>query len=583
MAIGDLVGDLATAYLTPAQRAAQLAKAAQPTSGPIARASDQLSKVAGLGSVAPVAAGQPTAPAQQPATGLASAFSNPAQFAAPPQVTAPQSLASLSPVVPAQAANTPSFPVAPPAGQADVAAAAQSSTAISVPQPQQPASLDQAYRPTGVGTGNSAIVGRIGAGGVPQFSNQPADIASASGAAPVGPGAQMPSSLADLSPGGRSADPSAPLSNLGSAANLGDGVGTFSQGQAGDSQLALTRFQRANDLRDGYKAQDSADLAQARARQGATLNIVRDSSQPLTKADVAAANLDRQQQAGLEQNAAGAQKSLEDLRAGQIAETQGRQSQRLEDAFTAATAPNATTEQKLRYQTMLDPTGANTLKTQQAQAQLANTQADGLIKQQELQQRAQAQQQAAQDRTRGQAGQVATIDQALSSVDSLLGTKVDPKNPTGKRLDEDPGLENAVGFSSILPTRPGSKAADFEARLDTLKAQSFLPQVALLKGAGALSDAEGKKLSDSIGALSPKMSEEAFRKSLGEIRTTFAASRERLGATATAPGSTAAVTAAPQPAIQAAPAIPTITSKAQADALPAGSVFIGPDGKQYRK
>lgn len=582
MAIGDLVGDLATAYLTPAQRAAQLAKAAQPTSGPIARASDQLSKAAGLASLAPVAAGQTTAPAQQPATGLASAFTNPAQFAAPPQMAAPQSLASLSPVVPVQAANTPSFPTAQSADQPDIAAAAQSSAGVTAAQLQQPARLDQAYRPTGVGTGNSAIVGRIGAGGVPQFSNQPADIAIAAGAAPVGPGAQMPTSLADLSPGGRSADPSAPLSTLGSASNLGDGVGTFSQGQTGDSQLALTRFQRANDLRDGYRAQDSADLAQARARQGASLNIVRDSSQPLTRSDLAAATLDQQQQVGLERNAAGAQKSLEDLRAGQIAATQGRQSQRLEDAFTAATAPNATPEQKQRYQAILDPTGANTLKTQQAQAQLANVQADGLLKQQELTQRAQTQQQAAQDRTRGQAGQVATIDQALSSVDSLLGTKVDPKNPTGKRLDEDPGLEGAVGFSSIFPTAPGSKSADFEARLDTLKAQSFLPQVALLKGAGALSDAEGKKLSDSIGALSTKMSEEAFRKSLGEIRTTFAASRDRLGATA--PGSTTAAPAAPQTApAQGAPAIPTITSKAQADALPAGSVFIGPDGKQYRK
>jgi hypothetical protein len=565
MAIGDLVGDLATAYLTPAQRAAQLAKAAQPTSGPIARASDQLSKVAGLASLAPVAAGQSTAPAQQPATGLASAFSNPAQFAAPPQMAAPQSLASLSPVVPGQAANTPTFPAAQPTGQADVAAAAQSSALA--PQLQQPASLDQAYRPTGVGTGSSAIVGRIGAGGVPQFSNQPADIASAAGAAPVGPGAQMPTSLADLSPGGRSADPSAPLSTLGSAANLGDGVGTFSQGQAGDSQLALTRFQRANDLRDGYRAQDSADLAQTRARQGASLNIVRDSSQPLTRSELAAATLDQQQQAGLERNAAGAQKSLEDLRTGQVAATQGRQSRRLEDAFTAATAPNATTEQKQRYQTMLDPTGANTLKTQQAQAQLANTQADGLLKQQEFAQRNQTQQQAVQDRVKGQEGQEATFNQALGSVDALLGTKVDPKNPTGPRLDEDPGLAKSLGrIDGLLPTLPGSPSADFEARLDTLKAQTFLPQVALLKGAGALSDAEGKKLSDSIGALSTKMSEDAFRKSLGEVRNTLQSAKDR---TAKAGGSKSSEPAAQNPTQKAAtPAVGTIQQ---------GYVFLGGD------
>ncbi len=573
MAIGDLIGDLATAYLTPAQRAAQAAKGVQSiTGGPIARASDQLPKVAAVAAAAPAIAGQAsTGPAAAGPQSLASAFSNPAQFAAPPQMTAPQGLASLSPAVPDQSSGTPSFP----------ASQQPASPSVQPQQPQQMASLDQAYRPTGVGAGTNVIVARIGANGVPQFSNQPADLASAAGVAPVSNGPQMPTSLADLSPGGRSADPSAPLSTLGSASNLGDGVGTFSQSQAGDSQLALTRFQRANDLRDAYKAQDSADLATARANQGATIGIVRDSSVPLTKSELAAAQLGQQDQLGLERNASRAQQSLEDLRTGQASTTQVRQSQRLEDAFNAATAPGATAEQKQRYQTLIDPTGSNTLKTQQAQTQLANAQVEGQLKQQQLAQNNQAQQQAVQDRTRGQAGQVATIDQALASVDSLLGTKIDPKDPTGKRLDEDGGLENAVGLSSIFPTAPGSKAADFEARLDTLKAQSFLPQVALLKGAGALSDAEGKKLSDSIGALSPKMSEGAFRKSLADIRNTFAASRDRLGASPGTPQPAATATAVTNN--QAAAAIPTITSKAQADALPAGSVFIGPDGKQYRK
>lgn len=575
MAVGDLIGDLATAYLTPAQRAAKNGVQSI-TGGPIARATDQLPKVAGLAAAAPVAAGQPGT--SQPQS-LASAFVDPSQFGAPAPVTAPQSLASLSPpATPAFGAT--STQVQQPASLADALPSTPTQTPAAT-QPQQPVGLDSAYRSTGVGTGTNAIVGRVGANGVPQFSNQPADLASASGSAPVSNGPQMPTSLADLAPGGRSADSNAPLSTLGSASNLGDGIGTFSQGQAGDSQLALTRFQRANDLRNAYQAQDSADLASARANQGAQLGIVRDSSQRLTRSDLAANQLDQQAQANLVQNASRARQSLEDLRTGQNAATQTRQAQRLEDAFTAATAPNATAEQKQRYQMLVDPTGASSLKTQQAQAQLANTQVEGQLKQQQLAQNTVSQQQAAQDRNRGQAGQVATIDQALSSVDSLLGTRVDPKNPNGKRLDEDPGLEGAVGLSSIFPTVPGSKSADFEARLDTLKAQSFLPQVALLKGAGALSDAEGKKLSDSIGALSPKMSEEAFRKSLADIRSTFAASRDRLGAptgSAQANGANTPATSTP-----AASAIPTITSKAQADALPAGSVFIGPDGKQYRK
>ncbi|EJC8216222.1 phage DNA ejection protein [Citrobacter freundii] len=86
-------------------------------------------------------------------------------------------------------------------------------------------------------------------------------------------------------------------------------------------------------------------------------------------------------------------------------------------------------------------------------------------------------------------------------------------------IEKSQGLSKAVGVRSAFPTVPGSDAANFEARLDTFKAQTFLPMVASLKGMGALSDAEGKKLSDAVGALSPKMSEDAFRSSIGKIRT----------------------------------------------------------------
>ncbi len=85
-------------------------------------------------------------------------------------------------------------------------------------------------------------------------------------------------------------------------------------------------------------------------------------------------------------------------------------------------------------------------------------------------------------------------------------------------IEQSPGLSKAVGIRSAFPTVPGSDAANFEARLDTFKAQNFLPMVQSLKGMGALSDAEGKKLSDAVGALSPKMSEKAFRDSIGKIR-----------------------------------------------------------------
>lgn len=111
-----------------------------------------------------------------------------------------------------------------------------------------------------------------------------------------------------------------------------------------------------------------------------------------------------------------------------------------------------------------------------------------------------------QARSERQAAAQGAVDTFSTALDSL------------NELDTSPGLTKSVGFSSMFPTVPGSDAANFEARLDTFKAQTFLPMVQSLKGMGALSDAEGKKLSDAVGALSPKMSEPAFRASIGKIR-----------------------------------------------------------------
>ncbi|HBN1580702.1 TPA: phage DNA ejection protein [Escherichia coli] len=102
---------------------------------------------------------------------------------------------------------------------------------------------------------------------------------------------------------------------------------------------------------------------------------------------------------------------------------------------------------------------------------------------------------------------------AQGAVDTF-STALDSLN----EIEQSHGLSKAVGIRSAFPTVPGSDAANFEARLDTFKAQTFLPMVQSLKGMGALSDAEGKKLSDAVGALSPKMSEKAFRDSIGKIK-----------------------------------------------------------------
>ncbi|ELY7744186.1 phage DNA ejection protein [Salmonella enterica] len=115
-----------------------------------------------------------------------------------------------------------------------------------------------------------------------------------------------------------------------------------------------------------------------------------------------------------------------------------------------------------------------------------------------------------------QKAEIAKADRQASAQGAVdtFSTALDSLN----EIEQSPGLSKAVGIRSAFPTVPGSDAANFEARLDTFKAQTFLPMVQSLKGMGVLSDAEGKKLSDAVGALSPKMSEKAFRDSIGKIR-----------------------------------------------------------------
>ena len=94
---------------------------------------------------------------------------------------------------------------------------------------------------------------------------------------------------------------------------------------------------------------------------------------------------------------------------------------------------------------------------------------------------------------------------------------------TARRLKSHDGLPTAVGAKGITGgllggwVPPGTDAADFLTELDTMKSQVFLPMVQSMKGMGALSNAEGEKLTAAIGNLSPKQSEAAFKASLDRI------------------------------------------------------------------
>jgi len=98
---------------------------------------------------------------------------------------------------------------------------------------------------------------------------------------------------------------------------------------------------------------------------------------------------------------------------------------------------------------------------------------------------------------------ISDIDLSLSVVDELI---------------KSPGLEAAVGLSSLAPTLPGGEAADFESKLEQLKSQQFLNNIQKMKGLGALSEAEGRKVASAAAALDLSMSEKRFKK---ELQTVF--------------------------------------------------------------
>lgn len=137
---------------------------------------------------------------------------------------------------------------------AATAQAAQPQQATSQPAGQAPqVGGGLGWRRTGIGVGEQGgeIAARIGADGVPEFTNEaatPGAVSNAVGGFP--PRGQAPSMPAQegfgIGPNSRLARSRA---GVGSMDNIGNGVGTFSQGAPGDAQLALQRFERANQER----------------------------------------------------------------------------------------------------------------------------------------------------------------------------------------------------------------------------------------------------------------------------------------------------------------------------------------------
>ena len=107
----------------------------------------------------------------------------------------------------------------------------------------------------------------------------------------------------------------------------------------------------------------------------------------------------------------------------------------------------------------------------------------------------------------------------LTSIDRVMGT-ID-------QLESHPGLEAAMGLSSATYTLPGGDAKDFEVLFDQLSSQQFMDGVKQMKGMGALSESEGKKIASAAQALDLGMSEKAARREFAKIKSTLKTARAR--------------------------------------------------------
>lgn len=115
---------------------------------------------------------------------------------------------------------------------------------------------------------------------------------------------------------------------------------------------------------------------------------------------------------------------------------------------------------------------------------------------------------------------VSEITNARASIDNMLNT--------ADQLLKHPGKDAALGsIAAKIPTLR-QDTADFEALVENLDAQSFIAQVPAMKGMGALSDSEGKRLSNALQSFSLKQSPEQFSNNVREAQRLMLKARKTM-------------------------------------------------------
>lgn len=127
--------------------------------------------------------------------------------------------------------------------------------------------------------------------------------------------------------------------------------------------------------------------------------------------------------------------------------------------------------------------------------------------------------QAAQGTAQGTAstGLQNALDQGQQTLDTI------------DQIQNHPGRKSmfSTGMGGMAPAIPGTDQAGFVKLVDQLKGKTFLQAYTTLKGAGAITEVEGKKAEDAIGRLDRTQNDKDFNQALSDLRNVIKIGMQR--------------------------------------------------------
>lgn len=110
---------------------------------------------------------------------------------------------------------------------------------------------------------------------------------------------------------------------------------------------------------------------------------------------------------------------------------------------------------------------------------------------------------------------------------SAATSATDAANLATKLSNDVNGLNKTAGGWGVMAKIPGTDARNYATQIETLQSQVFLNQVEKMRGLGALTDFEGKKLETAIASLDINLEPQKLKQNLVEISRIMNAAAEK--------------------------------------------------------